>query len=559
MKKILTVTGIVVVVLILVVICIPFFIDANQFKPTIQSDLTSALGRNVQIGNIHLSLWSGSVSVDNISIADDPAFSSSPFLTAKSLSAGVEVLPLIFSKRLNVRSFTISDPQIALVRSSSGTWNFSSLGSKSAANAQQQPASSASAPSAAPANASSSSPSNISVEKLTLSGGKMTVSEAGGKMRSYDGVSLVAQNLSYTSQFPFQFSANTPGQGTVKLNGKAGPIDTADAALTPVHASINVSHLDLASTGFVDPSSGLGGLVDFNGQVDSDGKLLDSKGTATAQSLKLTAGSSPSTVPLSVDYEAMYDPQKQNGALKQGNVHVGKAAATLTGMFDASGAVASVDMKMVGKGMSVPELEGILPALAVKLPSGASLQSGTLDATLSITGPVDKLVIAGPIALANAKMAGFSLNGALGALSSFSGIGGKSAGSNTGSDTEIQSLTGDLRIDPSGQHVANMKLVVPSIGTVTGNGDASANGDLNCKMVASLAGAGGALTSMMGGGKSGVPFMIKGTTSHPEFVPDVSGMAKGLLNGSTGTAGNAGSAAGAAASTLGGLFGKKKQ
>jgi AsmA protein len=543
MKKVLMAVGVVIVVLILIVLIAPSFIDANRFKPELESDLTSALGRNVQIGNISLRLWSGSVAVDNVSISDDPAFSAAPFLTASDLKAGVALIPLVFSKKLEVLSFTIDGPQVSIIRNSTGVWNFSSLGSKSAK--------------APESNASTSSPAEISVQKLALTNGKMTVTEAGGKTRSYDGVNLTAENVSYTSQFPFEFSANTPGNGTIKLTGQAGPVDPNDAATTPFHATIDVSHFDLASTGFVDPSSGLGGIVNFNGHIDSDGKLITSNGSVTATDLKLTAGASPSTVPLNVDYETMYDPKKQDGTLKTGNIHVGKALANLTGMFDAGGPVTTVNLKMTGQGMSVPDLEGILPAVGVKLPTGASLQSGTLDTTLSITGPVDKLVIEGPINLSNAKMAGFSLSGALGALSSFTGLG------KGGSDTEIQTLKADMHIDPSGQQAKNMVLVVPSIGTVTGNGQAGANGDLDCKMVASLSGAGGAITDVLGGGKSkGVPFTIKGTTSHPEFVPDMGGMAKGFL---TGAAGNAGSgagdakgAAGAAASALGGLFGKKK-
>lgn len=547
MKKALITVGIIIVVIVIAVACVPLFVNANQFKPELESDLSSALGRQVQIGNISLSVWSGSVSVDNVSIADDPAFSSAPFLTAQQLKAGVALMPLIFHKRLEVLSFTINSPQVAIIRNAAGVWNFSSLGGQQA-KAKSQPAASSS---------STSSAEQISVQKLTLAGGKMTVSGAGGKQREYDGLDVEAENLSYTSQFPFSFSANTPGQGTVKLTGQAGPVNATDAAMTPLHATLAISHFDLSATGFVDPSSGLGGLVDFNGQLDSDGKVIDSHGTVTANSLKLTAGSSPSTVPLSVDYEATYDPQKEAGVLKRGDVHVGKALAALTGWYDTSKSVASVDMKMTGQGMSVPDLEGVLPALAVKLPSGASLQSGTLDVNLAINGPVDKLVITGPIEMANAKMAGFDLKGALGALSSFSGLGGGGNGA-----TEIQELKGDLRIDPSGQQVSNLDLVVPSIGTLTGNGQASAAGDLDCKMTASLAGAGGVLTSVLGGGKSGVPFMIKGTTSHPQFVPDVSGMAKGFLSGTAGSgasgATDAKGAASSAASALGGLFGKKK-
>ena len=75
--------------LIIVIIALPLFIDANQFKPTLETDLATALGRKVSIGNINLSIFSGGVTVDDVSIADDPSFSSSPFLTAKELSVGV--------------------------------------------------------------------------------------------------------------------------------------------------------------------------------------------------------------------------------------------------------------------------------------------------------------------------------------------------------------------------------------------------------------------------------------------------------------------------------------
>jgi AsmA protein len=544
MKKVLVIVGIAIVVLVLIVVAIPFFIDANSFKPALESDLTNVLGRKVDIGNISLSIWSGAVSVDNVSVADDPAFSPNAFLTATDLKAGVALMPLIFSKKLDVLSFRIDQPQVAIIRNAAGVWNFSSLGGQSAK--------------AQTGSSSSGTRADISVQKLALTNGKMTVTEAGGKVRAYDGLNVTAENVSYTSQFPFEFSANTPGSGTVNLTGEAGPVNPADAAMTPLHATITVKHFDLSSTGFVDPSSGLGGLVDFSGQLDSDGKAVNSHGAVTAQQLKLVAGAEPSTVPVGVDYETTYDPKKQTGLLKRGDVHVGKANASLTGTFDAAGPVTSVDMKMTGQAMSVPDLEGILPAVGVKLPSGASLQSGTLDTTLSISGPVDKLVIAGPVSMANAKMAGFSLNGALGALSSFTGLGSKG-----GSDTEIQTLKADMRVDPSGQHAKNIDVVVPSIGTVTGNGDADAAGNLNCKMMASLSGVGSAITDVLAGGKSkGVPFTVKGTTSHPEFVPDVTGMAKGFLTGAAGNgvggATDTGKAAGAAASALGGLFGKKK-
>ena len=548
MKKPLTIIGIVIVVLLLIVIILPFVIDVNRFKPTLETDLTDALGRKVEIGNIGLSIISGSVNVDNLVIADDPAFSHSPFLQAKELKAGVALLPLIFSGKLEVSSFTITEPQVSLLHSPSGTWNFSSLGAAGSQTKTSAPSTSAAA---------------FSVEELKITNGTMVVGTvgAGGKTQTYQDVNLEASDLSYTSQFPFKFSAKTPGDGSVKIDGKAGPINPTDASLTPLSATIDVEHLDLASTGFVDASSGLAGLIDFTGDLASDGQEMTSKGTIKADKIKAVPAGSPSRVPVNVDYDTTYDLKKETGVLQTGDVHIGNALAHLTGSYDTSGATAKLDMKLNGSGMPVADLEGILPAVGVTLPSGAALTSGSLNLSLTITGPVDKLVIAGPVDLSNGKLAGFNLKSKLGALSSFPGLGG--AGGGGGSDTEIQKLSANLHVDPSGTQANDLIVVVPSIGTVTGTANVSASGKLDCKMSAKLAGGIGTVTSALTSFSSsknseGIPFTITGTASNPIFLPDVKGMAgnmaKGLGGNATGTAGTAASAA----KSLGGLFGKKK-
>src|ERR1700684_1581415 len=104
MKKILIIVGIAVAVLLILLLALPALIDVNRFKPTLETDLSTALGRNVQIGNISLALLSGGVTVDSVVISADPAFSNTPFLQAKQLTAGVDLMPLIFSKQLEVRS-----------------------------------------------------------------------------------------------------------------------------------------------------------------------------------------------------------------------------------------------------------------------------------------------------------------------------------------------------------------------------------------------------------------------------------------------------------------------
>src|ERR1700685_1218193 len=157
MNRNLKIAAIVVGVLILIVILIPFFIDANAFRPKLESELSDALGRPVKVGNLSLSLFSGAVKADDILIADDPQFSKSAFVQAKSLKVGVELMPLIFSKTLNVTELTLKQPEISLVKSEDGAkWNFSSLGGNNT-----------SAPKPA-TNAPASGNPNLSVAKLNI-------------------------------------------------------------------------------------------------------------------------------------------------------------------------------------------------------------------------------------------------------------------------------------------------------------------------------------------------------------------------------------------------------
>jgi AsmA protein len=172
---------------------------------------------------------------------------------------------------------------------------------------------------------------------------------------------------------------------------------------------------------------------------------------------------------------------------------------------------------------------------------------------LNINGPIDKLVITGPVRLSNSKLAGFDLGSKLGALSTFTG---KTAGSH---DTTIQNASLNARVAPEGTKADAINLSVPAIGVITGAGTVSPAGGLDFRMLANLQGgmAGGMQKAALGGSNKGIPFSIQGTTSNPSFVPDVAGMAGSVASGmlQNAVSGKTGAAKGAGA--LGGLLGKK--
>jgi AsmA protein len=568
-KKALKIVLIVVGVLVVVALVAPFLISVNQFRPMIEERASAALGRKVQLGNISLSLISGSLSAENLSIGDDPKFSSAPFLTAKSLNVGVEMVPLIFSKTLNVTEVSIASPQVTLLHNTAGTWNYSSLGA-SAAKAKAKEA---------PEKPSAAGAAEVSVKKLTLSDGSIIVGSTNSQKRStYDHVNVTASNVSLTSKFPVIVTADLPAGGKFKLDGTFGPVDQADTALTPLNAKLNVTGLNLASTGFLDPSMGLGGIVDLDANLSSQGGEAHTKGNAKLSKALLVAGGSPAGVPVTVDFATKYSLRKNAGVLEPSTLSIGGAAAHLSGTFQSPEDETIVNAKVEGENMPARDLEAFLPALGIHLPKGASLAAGALNTNLNITGPTNKLITTGTVGLYKAKLAGFDLGSRMSAISALTGL-------KTGQDLDIEKITTNLHMAPTGLEAQNFLAAIPALGTLVGAGTLDAKNNLDFKMAATLASSStytssggapasgiGGILGAIGGGKGGckgatIPFQIHGTTADPKFVPDVGGIAASLLQSQLGCAGGAPSGANLqqqtqnpadAINALGGLFKKKK-
>ncbi len=533
MRRTLRLVLIIVGALVVLLAVAPFLIPVSQFKPMMEKEASTALGRKVQLGKLRLSIIGGSVRVGNLSIGDDPRFSQSPFLTAKSVKVGVKLLPIIFSKTLIVTGVTIQRPELTLLRNAAGQWNFSTLGGP--------PSKSVSAPQPG------AQAGEFSIQQLNLEDGSVSIGSTLSAKRSvYDHVDVSASNVSLSSEFPAKITASLPGGGKLKLDGNIGPVDQTDASLTPVEATLNVRSLNLASSGFLDPSLGLGGIVDFSASLTSKSGEARTRGTARLSEALFVAGGSPAAEPVAVDFDTQYDLRKDTGILNPSTVKIGNATSQLSGSYEMGGENPAVDIKLTGDGMPAKDLEAFLPALGLHVPHGASLQAGTLNAHLDLTGPTNALVTTGQVGLFSAKLVGFDLGSKMSGIAALAGV-------KTGKDLVIEKLTANLKMTPTGVDVTNFLAVVQSLGSLVGAGTINAKNNLDFKMAANLAtpSAAGAAASPLGVGvgllaafegrgagcKSvGIPFLIRGTTSDPEFVPDVGGLAASMVKSELGCA-----------------------
>jgi AsmA protein len=513
MRRIVKGTGIVVAALIVIVISLPFLINVDQFRPTLQSEISRGLGREVTLGHLRLKILSGEVTADDLSVAEDPAFGKPAFLRAKSLQVGVELWPFLLSRKMIVTNLSLDQPEIALVQSPKGDWNFSSLGAKTATPAT--PTSSATAP------------LDLSVKLIRVTNGQLTLGRTIGHWKPLvlDQVNIEMRDFSKDASFPLSLWARVRGGGTIKLEGKAGPIHPTDSAMTPVTVSLAADQLDLASTGLNDFMPELAGLVSLDGNADSDGTTISLKGRVKVDKLTLAKSGRAAQRTVELDFAIKHDLRKHSGTLAQGDVHIGNALAHLTGTYTEQGAAVTLNMKLDGPAMPVQELAALLPPLGIVLPNGASLQGGAATANLTIEGPAPRLITKGSLAVNGTRLAGFDLPKKMTAIEALAGI-------HPTTDTEIQTLSANVESSPEGIQAHDLRLVVPSIGDLSGNGTVSPANVLDFKMSA-VVHTSGLLTAV---GNQPIPFSIGGTCTDPTFRPDVKSMVKQEIRGAAGKA-----------------------
>jgi AsmA protein len=523
-KRWLTIGGIVVGVFLFVILLAPFFVNAETFKPTIESQLSTALGRNVTMGKLSFSILGGSLNAEEIAIADDPAFSKVPFIQAKKLDVGVELLPLIFHHQVRITKLTIDTPSMQLIEHANGKWNYSSLGGASspASNPQQ------------------SSIPDLSVGELKIVNGSALVSSipVTAKPFEYTDVDLTVKSFSFLKSFPFDLSAKLPAGGTLKLNGDAGPISQKDTTQTPFHATLQLREFDPVASGVIDPSKGITMDTNLDAQITSDGTTVSSTGKITASQLKLVPRGSTAQQPVEIDFSASQNLNTREGTLSDVAVHTGSVAVHVNGTFQFTAQALMLNLHLSAPGLPIDQLEQLLPTVGIHLPSGSSLQGGTLTANIAITGAATAATMTGPVEIDNTKLAGFDLGSKIQGLNPFGGTGG---------GTQIQVLKANVNTSPDGTKITDIYGNVPQIGSATGEGTVDPSGSLDFHLTAALNSsnaigavantAANAVGGLVGSflhpkqkaapaANRGIPLTITGSASSPSIHANIGAMLK---------------------------------
>ena len=410
-KKIIIAAVAVVVLFVVAMLCLPYFIDINQHRGEIQTQLQDRLQRKVQLGAMSLAVFPLRVEVKDVSVGEDPRFQSKlPFAQVGEMDIRIKLLPLL-TKTVAIDSLTLKRPQIELIKDAAGVWNFASLGQAPAASAAP-PAVPAPVP-AQPASTSkpeSGGGGSLSLNELKITDGQIAVSDLQKKQPRvvYDHIDLTVDDFAQDKPFSIDLAAHVPGRGaeTIALSGKVGPINQAQTLSTPFDGKVKLNEVSLAGAQKFLNSSALEGtdamlsgstdLVNANGKMAAKGSLKIND--AVIHNVQVG-------YPITADFDVTDDLNSDLLQIKQGEVKLGSTPLTLSGTLNTHGTPSVADVNVSAKDASIEDAARLAAAFGVAFSPNAKI-TGKLTANVHAQGPTNNLALNGTVNGHNLEVTG---------------------------------------------------------------------------------------------------------------------------------------------------------
>jgi uncharacterized protein involved in outer membrane biogenesis len=384
MRKVIIGIGIVLLLLIVTAGIFVATFNPNSYRATIQTKLEEQLNRKIQLGDMSLGLFPPRFRVTNLSIAEDPAFSSNqPFVKTGELSISVRLMPLLH-KSVQVDSLTLQQPHVELIKNEQGVWNFASLGQKTS-----------SPPS------SSSEQQGFSLGKLAIDDGQVAITDLQAhKLRTvYDHINFELTDFAPNKPFNVDASVHLPGTGNqqVQLQGTGGPLAHDNPAATPFKGALDLKDVDIAGlqkflqTSALENTAGI--LSGHTNIANQDGKVSAS-GQLNMDKPKLHG--IDVGYPINLDYDINDDLKNDLLTINKGAIELGPTPLFVTGTVNSKPTPVQLDVNLKASDVSIVEIARLAAAAGMAFSADTKVD-GKVNANIQARGPADKPVLNGTL------------------------------------------------------------------------------------------------------------------------------------------------------------------
>ncbi len=391
-NKVIIGLGVLVIFAAIALLVAPALIDVNHYRPQIEGKLRDRLGREVSLGPMKLSLIPMAFLVENVEIAEDPAFRAGrPFAQVQKLFIRPRLLPLLHHE-VEIQSLQLDRPAMELIRNEQGIWNFSTL-----ARGKQQGAES----------------STVSLGSLKIYDGQIgfTDRQQATPRAVYDHIDLVVSDFSTEKPFWTDVHAHLPGSGeqVIVLQGKVGPIQRDAIARTPFDGKLSLTAVSLSGVQRfvnVEALANSDAVLTGNAQVKNSNGAFASTGRFEAQTARIHGVDLG--YPITLDYQVTGDLNESSAAIQRANLKLGPTPVSIQGTIDAKPKPMQVDMTVQSSNASIAEAARLAAAFGAAFNAKNDV-NGVLNLNVHVQGPVMKPALNGQIAAHNIRLSGGEL------------------------------------------------------------------------------------------------------------------------------------------------------
>jgi AsmA protein len=409
--------AIIVIVVVVIVVVAGIFvatININRYQGTIEADLTKRLGRNVTLGQMHLSIFPFRLVAHDVSIADDPGFhTGKPFVQAQELAVSVKLLPLLH-KAVEIRSLYLQRPSVDLIKNSQGVWNFSSLGAPSSGTPTSDTPTSGTPSSGAPSSGTPSSGSSgheqLSLSKLVIEDGQVAVTDEQARTgtSTYNHIDATLSDFAPGRPFSIQAALRPGGSGNqaLRLTGSGGPIRNDQPAATPFHGTLDLQQVAISDARQFVKSPALekaDGRLSGHTNINSDNGTVAATGSLNVQNARID--NRDLGYPIAVQYSVHDNVPADLLTIDSATVKLGTTPVQFSGTVNMKPTPAQVDLRAKTGTVPIAELAKLAATSGTALTPGANV-SGMLDANIEARGPADNPALNGTIQGRDIQIAG---------------------------------------------------------------------------------------------------------------------------------------------------------
>jgi uncharacterized protein involved in outer membrane biogenesis len=412
MKKVAIVLVSLCVLVVLALAIIPRFLDVNNYRPRIQSELQNRLGRPVSLGNINLSLLPPSLKVKDVAIGEDPNYGPGPFAKAQELDVRVSLLPLL-RKDVEVQSLRLINPDIQLIKDANGNWNYATLGQQPAPpsapqRGRAQPAPQKPSATQPEAGQPSGKTPQLSLAHLQIENGRLRLNDLQKKTQNtFDNIDLTLNDFAPGKAFDVDAAVHIAGRGDqqIQLKGTAGPMSNGNAII-PFNGNVNLKQIAL---GDLQKFANIAALQGYNGVLTGELKASTKSGVLNSEGSLKIEDPQIKTVklgyPITLDYKLSDDLNSGVIRIENGTLHLGPTPVSVAGSMNTTPTPAQIDMRLVTKGASISEIARLAAAAGVAFNAGTNIK-GTLNADIAARGATSNPALNGNLRADSVQVTG---------------------------------------------------------------------------------------------------------------------------------------------------------